>query len=316
MVKNYDSIFVIGPTASGKTALAVRIAAAFNGEIISADSRQVYRRMNLGTGKDLHEFVVNGKEIPYHLIDICEPGEKYNIERFYHDAKNAINDIKSRGKLPVICGGSGLYIETLLKGNEFASIPTNESFRTELALKNKSELLAMFDLINPNLRNRLDNSSDKKLIRSLEIAHFVHVNGEPQQRDLNLNPLILATQVDRDTRRERISKRLRQRLQEGMIEEVESLLNEGVSPEDLKFYGLEYLWITQYCLKEISYDEMVKGLETAIHQFAKRQTTWFRRMEKQGFVLHKVDPNVGLEEVEILLTTNLPKPQPTPGSQK
>lgn len=316
MVNNYDSIFIIGPTASGKTALAVRIAAAFNGEIISADSRQVYRRMNLGTGKDLHEFVVDGREIPYHLIDICEPGEKYNIERFYHDTENAIKDIKSRGKLPVICGGSGLYIEILLKGNEFASIPTNKAFRSELELKKKSELLAMFDLINPNLRSRLDNSSDKKLFRSLEIAHFIQENGEPEQRDLNLTPLILATQVDRDTRRERISKRLRQRLQEGMIEEVESLLTEGVSPEDLKFYGLEYLWITQYCLKEISYDEMVIGLETAIHQFAKRQATWFRRMEKQGFVLNKVNPNVGLEEVELLLSTNSPKPKSTPDSRK
>jgi len=297
MLNNYDSIFVIGPTASGKTALAVRIASEYNGEIISADSRQVYRRMNLGTGKDLHEFTTEGKQITYHLIDICEPGEKYNIERFYHDVKIAVEEIKKRNKVPIICGGSGLYIETLLKGNEFASIPKSVEFRKELELKSKEELLALFDSISESLKVRLDNSSLKKLIRSLEIANFIKTNGEPEQRDLGLTPLILATHVDRDTRRMRISNRLRQRIQEGMIEEVQALLDEGISAEDLKFYGLEYLWITQYCLNEISYDEMVKGLETAIHQFAKRQMTWFRRMEKQGYELKWVDPKVDLGEI-------------------
>ena len=294
MQTTYDSIFVIGPTASGKTALAVRIADALEGEIISADSRQVYRKMDLGTGKDLHEFT-------YHLIDICDAGDNYNIERFYLDAGAAIASVKSRNKLPVICGGSGLYIETLLKGNEFASIPKNKILREQLVTKEKEELFRLFESIPVDLRSRLDNLSVKKTIRAIEIAEYVAEYGMPERRNLGLKPLILATEVDRETRRNRISKRLRARFQEGMIEEVEGLLRDGVTPEQLKFYGLEYFWITQYVTGEIEYTTMENSLETAIHQFAKRQMTWFRRMEKQGYTLQWVPSDISIDSVMQLL---------------
>ena len=297
MQTTYDSIFVIGPTASGKTALAVRIADALEGEIISADSRQVYRKMDLGTGKDLHEFTYNNTTIPYHLIDICDAGDNYNIERFYLDAGVAISSVKSRNKLPVICGGSGLYIETLLKGNEFASIPKNEILREQLVTKKKEELFRLFESIPVDLRSRLDNLSVKKTIRAIEIAEYVAEYGMPEQRNLGLKPLILATEVDRETRRNRISKRLHTRLQEGMIEEVEGLLRDGVTPEQLKFYGLEYLWITRYVTGEIDYTTMANSLEIAIHQFAKRQMTWFRRMEKQGYKLQWVPSDISINSV-------------------
>lgn len=301
MQTTYDSIFVIGPTASGKTALAVRIADALEGEIISADSRQVYRKMDLGTGKDLHEFTYNNTTIPYHLIDICDAGDNYNIERFYLDAGAAIASVKSRNKLPVICGGSGLYIETLLKGNEFASIPKNKILREQLVTKEKEELFRLFESIPVDLRSRLDNLSVKKTIRAIEIAEYVAEYGMPERRNLGLKPLILATEVDRETRRNRISKRLQTRLQEGMIEEVEGLLRDGVTPEQLKFYGLEYFWITQYVTGEIEYTTMENSLETAIHQFAKRQMTWFRRMEKQGYTLQWVPSDISIDSVMQLL---------------
>lgn len=301
MQTTYDSIFVIGPTASGKTALAVRIADALEGEIISADSRQVYRKMDLGTGKDLHEFTYNNTTIPYHLIDICDAGDNYNIERFYLDAGAAIASVKSRNKLPVICGGSGLYIETLLKGNEFASIPKNKILREQLVTKEKEELFRLFESIPVDLRSRLDNLSVKKTIRAIEIAEYIAEYGMPERRNLGLKPLILATEVDRETRRNRISKRLQTRLQEGMIEEVEGLLRDGVTPEQLKFYGLEYFWITQYVTGEIEYTTMENSLETAIHQFAKRQMTWFRRMEKQGYTLQWVPSDISIDSVMQLL---------------
>lgn len=301
MQTTYDSIFVIGPTASGKTALAVRIADTLEGEIISADSRQVYRKMDLGTGKDLHEFTYNNTTIPYHLIDICDAGDNYNIERFYLDAGAAIASVKSRNKLPVICGGSGLYIETLLKGNEFASIPKNKMLREQLVTKEKEELFRLFESIPVDLRSRLDNLSVKKTIRAIEIAEYVAEYGMPERRNLGLKPLILATEVDRETRRNRISKRLRARFQEGMIEEVEGLLRDGVTPEQLKFYGLEYFWITQYVTGEIEYTTMENSLETAIHQFAKRQMTWFRRMEKQGYTLQWVPSDISIDSVMQLL---------------
>lgn len=301
MNQSYNCIFVIGPTASGKTSLAVELAARYNGEIVSADSRQVYRRMDLGTGKDLHEFKLNDQEIPYHLIDICEPGEKYNIERYFKDAQAALMLIDKRGKLPVICGGSGLYIETLLRGNPFSTIPVNHNLRAKLSSKSKGELIHHFQTIPEELQVRLDNSSFKKIIRSIEITEYIKLHGEPKQRDLGLKPLILATKIDRETRRMKISNRLKQRFHEGMVEEVQGLLNQGISPDDLKFYGLEYLWITRYCVGEIDYQTMVQSLETAIHQFAKRQMTWFRRMEKQGYQLNWIDATIALKSIDELM---------------
>lgn len=301
MNQSYNCIFVIGPTASGKTSLAVKLAARYNGEIVSADSRQVYRRMDLGTGKDLHEFKLNDQEIPYHLIDICEPGEKYNIERYFKDAQAALMLIDKRGKLPVICGGSGLYIETLLRGNPFSTIPVNHNLRAKLSSKSKGELIHHFQTIPEELQVRLDNSSFKKIIRSIEITEYIKLHGEPKQRDLGLKPLILATKIDRETRRMKISNRLKQRFHEGMVEEVQGLLNQGISPDDLKFYGLEYLWITRYCVGEIDYQTMVQSLETAIHQFAKRQMTWFRRMEKQGYQLNWIDATIALKSIDELM---------------
>jgi len=293
----YNSIFVIGPTASGKTGLAVRLADWFNGEIISADSRQVYRRMDIGTGKDLHEYEINGKSVPYHLIDICEPGEQYNVERFYETVSEVLKNLSIGNTLPIVCGGSGLYIEMLLEGNPFAAIPT-DVLQRKIHEQKESEAIEKQFLALPNeLKKRLDGSSVKRMVRSLEIAEYIEKSGWPEARTLGLQPLILGVVVDRETRRERISKRLRDRLEAGMIEEVESLIKEGLTEEQLAYYGLEYKWLAAYCFGRVSYTEMVDRLESAIHQFAKRQMTWFRRMEGKGFAIHWVDRAVTKEEV-------------------
>lgn len=292
----YNSIFVVGPTAGGKTRIAVQLAHRLNGEVISADSRQVYKKLNIGTGKDLNEYFIDGKQINYHLIDICEPGEKYNIEIFFNDAEKAIKAIYQKKKLPIICGGSGLYVETLLKGNSFSSIPKNERLREKLMDANKTNLDIVFEKIPLALRNKLDNSSIKKCIRSIEINAFVQEKGMPKSRCLNLKPLFVAPKWDREERRNRVSIRLKQRLNEGLVEEVEQLLKTGIQINDLEFYGLEYFWLTQYCTGKIKYDEMTEKLETAIHQFAKRQMTWFRRMERQGHEIHWLNPNTAVED--------------------
>jgi tRNA dimethylallyltransferase len=300
----YNSIFVIGPTASGKTGMAVRLADWFNGEIISADSRQVYRRMDIGTGKDLHEYEINGKSVPYHLIDICEPGEQYNVERFYEDVREALNNMNTGNTLPIVCGGSGLYIEMLLEGNPFATIPTEVQQRKIHEQKGREAIEKQFFALPNELKQRLDGSSVKRMVRSLEIAAHIEKNGWPEARNLGLQPLILGVVVDRETRRERISKRLRDRLEAGMIEEVESLIREGLTENQLAYYGLEYKWLAAYCFGHISYAEMVDRLESAIHQFAKRQMTWFRRMERKGFEIHWVDRFVTKEDVMRLWEVN------------
>jgi tRNA dimethylallyltransferase len=294
---SFNSIFVIGPTASGKTGLAVKLADWFSGEIISADSRQVYRRMDIGTGKDLHEYQVNGKAIPYHLIDVCEPGEQYNIERFYDDVKEVLIDLNKRNTLPIICGGSGLYIEMLLEGNPFAAIPTDISWRKIQEQKGRQVVEMQFHALPNELKQRLDGSSVKRMVRSLEIAGYIEKHGWPEARTLDLRPLILGVEVDRETRRERISSRLRERLENGMIEEVEALISEGMTEEQLAYYGLEYKWLAAYSFGRISYEEMVVRLESAIHQFAKRQMTWFRRMEKKGYQIHWVNRDTSKEEI-------------------
>lgn len=290
-----DTISIIGVTASGKTSLAVKLAYETEGEIISADSRQVYRRMDLGTGKDISEYTCNGKQIPYHLIDICEPGYKYNLYQYKRDFTTALTNIKSRGKLPIICGGTGLYVETVLKGYAMPEVPENRELRVSLSNKTLEELTAILSQYK-RLHNTTDVDSCKRAIRAIEIAEYYKTIPQPELEDTPLDTLLVAIDIDRDTRRANITKRLHQRLEGGMVAEVESLLNEGIAPEDLIYYGLEYKFLTEYVIGKTTYEQMVSGLEIAIHQFAKRQMTWFRGMERRGFKINWIDYNLSLDE--------------------
>ena len=290
-----ETITIIGVTASGKTSLAVKLAYETGGEIISADSRQIYRRMDLGTGKDISEYTCNGKQIPYHLIDICEPGYKYNLYQYKRDFTNALKDIQSRGKLPIICGGTGLYIETVLKGYAMPEVPENKELRDSLANKTLEELTSILSQYK-TLHNTTDVDSCKRAIRAIEIAEYYKTLPQPELEDSPLDTLLVAIDIDRETRRANISKRLHQRLEDGMVAEVESLLNEGIAPEDLIYYGLEYKYLTEYVIGKTTYEQMVSGLEIAIHQFAKRQMTWFRGMERRGFKINWIDYNLSLDE--------------------
>ena len=288
-------ITIIGVTASGKTSLAVKLAYETGGEIISADSRQIYRRMDLGTGKDISEYTYNGIEIPYHLIDICEPGYKYNLYQYKHDFTMALNNIQSRGKMPVICGGTGLYVETVLKGYAMPEVPENRELRDSLADKTLEELTAILTQYK-TLHNTTDVDSCKRAIRAIEIAEYYKTLPQPELEDKPLDALLVAIDIDRDTRRANITKRLQERLAQGMVAEVESLLNEGISPEDLIYYGLEYKFLTEYVIGKTTYEEMVSSLEIAIHQFAKRQMTWFRGMERRGFKINWIDYNLSTSD--------------------
>ncbi len=290
-----ETITIIGVTASGKTSLAVKLAYETEGEIISADSRQIYRRMDLGTGKDISEYTCNGKQIPYHLIDICEPGYKYNLYQYKRDFTNALKDIQSRGKLPIICGGTGLYVETVLKGYAMPEVPENKELRDSLADKTLEELTSILSQYK-TLHNTTDVDSCKRAIRAIEIAEYYKTLPQPELEDSPLDTLLVAIDIDRETRRANITKRLHQRLEDGMVAEVESLLNEGIAPEDLIYYGLEYKYLTEYVIGKTTYEQMVSGLEIAIHQFAKRQMTWFRGMERRGFKINWIDYNLPLDE--------------------
>ena len=288
-------ITIIGVTASGKTSLAVKLAAETGGEIISADSRQIYRRMDLGTGKDISEYKYNGVDIPYHLIDICEPGYKYNLYQYKRDFNEAISDIEKRGKLPIICGGTGLYVETVLKGYAMPEVPENRELRASLSNKTLEELTAILSQYK-TLHNTTDVDNCKRAIRAIEIAEYYKTLPQPELEDKPLETLLVAIDIDRETRRANITKRLHQRLEEGMVAEVESLLKEGIAPEDLIYYGLEYKYLTEYVIGKTTYEQMVSGLEIAIHQFAKRQMTWFRGMERRGFKINWIDYNLSLDE--------------------
>ena len=288
-------ITIIGVTASGKTSLAVKLAYETGGEIISADSRQIYRRMDLGTGKDISEYTYNGIEIPYHLIDICEPGYKYNLYQYKRDFTMALNNIQSRGKMPVICGGTGLYVETVLKGYAMPEVPENRELRDSLADKTLEELTAILTQYK-TLHNTTDVDSCKRAIRAIEIAEYYKTLPQPELEDKPLDALLVAIDIDRDTRRANITRRLHERLDQGMVAEVESLLNEGISPEDLIYYGLEYKFLTEYVIGKTTYEEMVSSLEIAIHQFAKRQMTWFRGMERRGFKINWIDYNLSTSD--------------------
>ena len=288
-------ITIIGVTASGKTSLAVRLAYETGGEIISADSRQIYRRMDLGTGKDIKEYVYEGKQIPYHLIDICEPGYKYNLYQYKRDFTSTLNTIQLKGKLPVICGGTGLYVETVLKGYAMPEVPENRELRDSLANKSLEELTSILTQYK-TLHNTTDVDSCKRAIRAIEIAEYYKSLPQPELEDKPLDTLLVAIDIDRETRRTNITKRLHERLEQGMVAEVEALLNEGISSEDLIYYGLEYKFLTEYVIGKTSYDEMVSGLEIAIHQFAKRQMTWFRGMERRGFKINWIDYNLSTSD--------------------
>ncbi len=294
-MNNYELITIIGPTASGKTAFAAALAARLDTEIISGDSRQVYRSMDIGTGKDLADYVVDGKQIPYHLIDICNPGDKYNVFEYQHDFHKAFEEIRKKGKLPILCGGTGMYIESVLRGFKLLDVPQNPALRESLKGKSLAELeqiLASYKV----LHNKTDVDSAQRAIRAIEIEEFYKTEAPDKREYAPINSLIIGVGIDRELRREKISRRLRARLDEGMVDEVRAILATGVKPEDLIYYGLEYKFLTLYIIGQLTYDEMVSQLEIAIHQFAKRQMTWFRGMERRGLHIHWLDATLPTDE--------------------
>ena len=277
-------LVITGPTASGKTRRAVDCARAFGGEIISADSRQIYRGMDLGTGKDLEEY----GSVPYHLIDICDAGYRYNLFEYLRDEAQACSDIRARGHLPILCGGTGLYVESVLKGLALPPVPENPTLRQKLAPLSLEELTRMLASMK-KLHNTTDVDTAQRAIRAIEIETYyeAHPDLAPSEASRPVtDAVIVGVDIDRDSRRRRISTRLRERLAHGMVEEVASLLASGVEPDSLIYYGLEYKFVTLHCLGRLSLEEMTEQLETAIHQFAKRQMTWFRGMERRGFKIH------------------------------
>ena len=306
-------ITILGPTACGKTSLAAALALRVDGEIISADSRQVYRRMDIGTGKDLSDYrpVVDGStvNIPYHLIDICEPGTKYNLYQYQQDFANVYADITARGKQPILCGGTGLYIEAVLKGYHLSPVPQNQELRDRLEGRSLQELTDMLVELKAKNGSTMHNTTDvdscQRAIRAIEIETYNMEHPMPKRELPPVDSLIIGLQIDRELRRERISRRLKDRLEEGMVDEIRGLLDSGIAAEDLIYYGLEYKFVTQYVIGQLTYDEMFRQLEIAIHQFAKRQMTWFRGMERRGFTIHWIDATLPMEKKveQIMVTT-------------
>lgn len=290
----YDIITILGPTASGKTSLATRLALMMgNAEIISADSRQVYRGMDIGTGKDLADYEIEGVSIPYHLIDIADAGEKYNLFQFQQDFWNAYNDIRSRGKFPILCGGTGLYIESVLKSYKMVPVPENPQLRQELEGRSLEELTQMLSTYK-SLHNTTDVDTPKRAIRAIEIQQYYREHKIDEREFPSLRSLTIGVNIDRDLRRQKITQRLHDRMQQGMLQEVEGLL-QHVPAEDLMYYGLEYKYLTLCCLGQLTREEMLRQLEIAIHQFAKRQMTWFRGMERRGTPIIWQDASESLE---------------------
>lgn len=306
-------ITILGPTASGKTSLAAALAAQIDtldasiwggstkgAEIISADSRQVYRGMDIGTGKDLEDYTVGGKLIPYHLIDICDAGTKYNLFQYQQDFYDAYQDITHRGVLPILCGGTGLYIESVLKGYHLSPVPQNPALRSSLEGKTLEELTdILVDLKaknGSNMHNRTDVDTAQRAIRAIEIETYNLEHPMPERELPAVDSLVIGVSIDRDARRDKITRRLKQRLENGMVEEIKGLLDRGIPAENLLYYGLEYKFITEYVIGKTSYEEMLRGLEIAIHQFAKRQMTWFRGMERRGFTIHWIDALQPMEQ--------------------
>lgn len=315
-------VTILGPTASGKTSLAAAFAyyvnkhgilfsndggitptkehSYTNAEIISADSRQVYRGMDIGTGKDLADYTIEGSQIPYHLIDICDAGTKYNLFQYQQDFYNAYTDIQSRGALPILCGGTGLYIESVLKGYHLSPVPQNELLREQLADKSLAELTTMLQVLKAKngsvMHNRTDVDTAQRAIRAIEIETYNQEHHTSERELPAVDSLVIGVNIDRETRREKITRRLKARLEEGMVDEIKGLIERGVPAENLIYYGLEYKYITEYVIGKTTYDEMFRGLEIAIHQFAKRQMTWFRGMERRGFIIHWIDALLPMEE--------------------
>lgn len=291
---------ILGPTASGKTDLAAHVAREIGGEIISADSRQVYRGMDIGTGKDLDDYVVDGKQIPYHLIDIREAGTKYNLFQYQEDFLKAYHDIQSRGAQPILCGGTGLYIESVLKGYHLSPVPQNPELRKALEGKSLDELTNMLRQLKAktgsNMHNTTDVDSCQRAIRAIEIETY-NLDHPTDNRDFPaIDSVIVGVGIDRVARREKITSRLRKRLDNGMVEEIRGILDKGVKADDLIYYGLEYKYVTEYVIGKLTYEEMFRQLEIAIHQFAKRQMTWFRGMERRGATIHWIDAALSMEE--------------------
>ena len=303
----YKMITILGPTASGKTSLAAVLAYHLDAEIISADSRQVYQGMDIGTGKDLADYTVVGKHIPYHLIDICKAGSKYNVYQYQQDFLEVYNKIKEANKLPILCGGSGLYLESILKGYHLSTVPPNEELRNQLNEMSHESLIQMLVEIQEQLNTKMHNSTDldskQRTIRAIEIGKHMLTEADPKTNFPEIPSLIIGVDIDREERRRKITTRLHQRLEEGMIEEVKQLLNQGIAPEDLIYYGLEYKFVTEHIIGKLSYDEMVRQLEIAIHQFAKRQMTWFRGMERRGIKINWINASLPMEEkIEMIQT--------------
>ncbi|WP_314263856.1 tRNA (adenosine(37)-N6)-dimethylallyltransferase MiaA [Hoylesella nanceiensis] len=303
----YKMITILGPTASGKTSLVAALAYHLDAEIISADSRQVYQGMDIGTGKDLADYTVAGKHIPYHLIDICKAGSKYNVYQYQQDFLEVYNKIRETNKLPILCGGSGLYLEAILKGYHLSTVPPNEELRNQLNEMSHESLIQMLVEIQEQLNTKMHNSTDldskQRTIRAIEIGKHMLTEADPKTNFPEIPSLIIGVDIDREERRRKITTRLHQRLEEGMIEEVKQLLNQGIAPEDLIYYGLEYKFVTEHIIGKLSYDEMVRQLEIAIHQFAKRQMTWFRGMERRGIKINWINASLPMEEkIEMIQT--------------
>lgn len=308
---NERMITILGPTASGKTSLAAALACSLHqsgreAEIISADSRQVYRGMDIGTGKDLDDYEVGGYRVPYHLIDIREPGTKYNLFEYQQDFLNAYRDITSRGAFPILCGGTGLYIESVLKGYQLSPVPQNQELRDRLEGKSLDELTHMLKKLKSktgsNMHNQTDVDTAQRAIRAIEIETYNLEHPLPRRAFPSIDSLVVGVNIDREERRRKITNRLKARLKSGMVEEIQGLLRRGIPAEDLIYYGLEYKYVTEFAIGQTTYDEMFQRLEIAIHQFAKRQMTWFRGMERRGFIIHWIDAMLPMaEKVEAIM---------------
>lgn len=297
-MKKYNSIIVLGPTASGKTKFAVAMAHALHGEIISIDSRQVYQYMDIGTGKDYADYQLGDKTIPSHLMDLLKPTEKFNVFAFLHAFNKAWDEITSREKLPVLCGGTGLYYDVLLKKNELVAVPVNESLRRELEKKSKPELENILRSYPAHTSYKFDFSTIKRLVRAIEVMQYLEHKEVPKSIFKDLRPFMVGIKTDVETRRKKISARLEQRLQNGLVEEAEKLLDMGIGHEQLQYFGLEYKFLSLYLLGKLDKNEMFKQLESAIHQYARRQMTWFRKMEREGFHIHWMDAHETQNAIE------------------